>query len=102
MNVCRSFADLFQNLNMSVSDTNWRECRDALIAYGNAGKHDFKQAPMPWTVVRDMQLKPFPPAPKCLAYPYFPVAILYTIVKVQEPGSLAGLFMEWVWPLGLQ
>ena len=66
MNVCRSLADLFQNLNMNPSETNWRECRDALLHYGASGQHDFNKGHLDWRAVETLRFKAFAPSPKLL------------------------------------
>ena len=67
MNVCKSLADLFQNLNMNPSETNWRECRDSLLHYGASGNHDYNKEPLDWQIVPKLRLKAFAPSPKFLA-----------------------------------
>ena len=60
-NVAKSFADCFQFMGMAPSETDYRECRDALLAYGAAGHHDFEKGPLPWQKVQGQLFKSFPP-----------------------------------------
>ena len=60
-NVAKTFADCFQFMGLVPDVTNYRECRDSLLAYGAAGYHDFEKGPLPWRTVADKCLKAFPP-----------------------------------------
>ena len=64
MNVAITFANCYQYMNLNPEMLNFRECRDALISYGQQ-HHDFNKSVMDWKIVSDVCQPPFPPRPEC-------------------------------------
>ena len=59
MNICQTFCQLYQGLNLNPSVLDFKECRDALIGMKDAG-HNWAEKPMDWKHVASLCLKGFP------------------------------------------
>ena len=65
-NICATFCDCYQHMNMNQGQLNFRECRDLLIEMGRNGTHDFTKGKMDWEQVAKQTHEAFPPKPTIL------------------------------------
>ena len=58
MNLAITFCNCYKHMLLNPSVLDFKECRDALMHY--SAKHDWREAPLDWSFVADLCLKPFP------------------------------------------
>ncbi|CAE7549667.1 unnamed protein product, partial [Symbiodinium microadriaticum] len=66
MNICATFCDCYEHMNLNQGELNFRECRDLLIEMGKNGTHNFATGKMDWEEVAKQTHEAFPPKPTIL------------------------------------
>ena len=66
MNICSTFCDCYEHLNLNQGLLNFKECKNNLVELWKNGTHNFAESKMSWELVSKQMKDAFPPAPTIL------------------------------------
>ncbi|CAE7582760.1 unnamed protein product [Symbiodinium sp. CCMP2592] len=68
MNICSTFCDCYEHLNLNQGLLDFKHCRNNLIEMWQNGTHDFAASKMSWELLSKQMKDAFPPAPTMLYF----------------------------------